>query len=227
MSEQVKTTADEAPMTKERKVPLDPEEHLGNAGLPRACIAASREHPQGSSGRKSNKSAKTHDLGFNIFFSIFVATVIHGSFSYVTQKSWIPFLGNPFFNIYIEGIHNAKHGSDSETYDTEGRFVPEKFEEIFSKYDRNNKDGLNFTDIIHMMHVNANLFDLFGWFATALEWGTLYMLCVDNKGIINKEDVRACYDGSLFYRMSSLNQQNKVGGWLKPGITSLKSQTEE
>lgn len=32
-------------------------------------------------------------------------------------------------------------------YDTEGRFVPEKFEEIFSKFDRSNKGGLSWDDI--------------------------------------------------------------------------------
>jgi len=246
------TTTKEVPATLDRKAPTNLKD-LGNAGLPRACIAASREHPNGTSGKKSNKTIlqqhveyfdtdsdgvigpldtlkRTHELGFNIFFSIFVMTVIHGSFSYVTQKSWIPFFGNPFFNIYIDNIHNAKHGSDSEVLDTEGRYIPEKFEEIFSKYDRNNKGGLNFSDIAHMIYVNANVFDFFGWFSTILEWGTLYLLCAGEKRMINKEDVRSCYDGSLFYRIAEQQQQqraNNVGDWLKSKIPPLKGRSEE
>ena len=31
-------------------------------------------------------------------------------------------------------VLQCKHGSDSETYDTEGRYVVEKFEELWTKY---------------------------------------------------------------------------------------------
>lgn len=55
---------------------------------------------------------------------------IHGSFSYASCNSWLP---DPFFRLYIKNMHLCKHGSDSECLDTEGRFVPEKFEEIFTK----------------------------------------------------------------------------------------------
>jgi hypothetical protein len=39
----------------------------------------------------------------------------------------------------------------TQTFDNEGRFVPEKFEELFSKYDRDNKGGLSWRDIQEMV----------------------------------------------------------------------------
>lgn len=65
--------------------------------------------------------------------------VIHASFSYATVNSWIP---DPLFRVYIAKIHKCKHGSDTGTFDTEGRFIPQKFEDIFAKY-ADGKDSLS------------------------------------------------------------------------------------
>ena len=52
-----------------------------------------------------------------------------------------------------------------------------KFEEIFSKYSpAPNKDYLTLKAIFRMMYANRNLMDFFGWFATFLEWGSLYWI---------------------------------------------------
>ena len=64
-------------------------------------------------------------IGFGRIISFAAIFVIHGTFSYVTSPSFIP---SPFFPIYVNRMHRTKHGSDSGVYDTEGRFVPIKFE---------------------------------------------------------------------------------------------------
>lgn len=74
------------------------------------------------------------------------------------------------FPIIIKNIDRCKHGSDSETYDTEGNYVPQKFEETFSKYAKTRKDALNAHDILGMLKGNRNVLDPTGWTAAALEW---------------------------------------------------------
>ena len=58
-------------------------------------------------------------------------SVIHFFFSWFTAPGFLP---DPFFRVFIKNGHRSKHGSDTAVYDSEGRFIPAKFEEIFTKY---------------------------------------------------------------------------------------------
>lgn len=61
--------------------------------------------------------------------------------------------------IHLKNIHRSLHGSDTGTYDSEGRFLPARFEEIFTKYDRDQKGGLTWTEGLWMIHGNRLIAD--------------------------------------------------------------------
>lgn len=48
-------------------------------------------------------------------------------------------------------MNRSKHGSDTHVFDQEGRFHPQLFENIFTKFDKENKGGLTFTDGMRML----------------------------------------------------------------------------
>ncbi|EFN52997.1 hypothetical protein CHLNCDRAFT_12749, partial [Chlorella variabilis] len=140
-------------------------------------------------------------LGFNLFVSSLAVPVIHGTFAYWSSPSWIP---DPMMRIHVSRQRlqgRTKHGSDSETYDTEGRFVPQKFEEIFSKYDTDNKGGLTLSDVNEMVRGNRNIMDPVGWIAEWLEWNTSFYLAAKDTPqgrMLLKDDARALIDGTMF-----------------------------
>ena len=55
------------------------------------------------------------------------------------------------------------------TYDCEGRFKPQQFEDIFAKYDSGNKGGLDKYDLARFHKGQRMAFDFWGWSATFLE----------------------------------------------------------
>lgn len=223
------TTASGAPVTFER--PLPTELKFAKPWMARALEAVDSEHPYGSKGHPNkdltvlqqhvdyfdlNHDGKIYPwetfqgfrkLGFNVFLSFLSMCFINGAFSYSTLPSWIP---SPFFVIYTKNVHKAKHGSDSESYDTEGRFVPAKFEEIFSKYAKTSPERITFNELLNMTSAMRNAYDFFGWTANKMEWGILYLLVKDEEGFCSKDAVRGVFDGSFFYHAETLTKAKKA-----------------
>ena len=133
--------------------------------------------------------------GWMIPLALLGTFIINLNLSYPTVSGLLP---DPFFRIYIKNLHKDKHGSDSMSYDNEGRFRAQNFEDFFSKYDRGNKGGLDLGDIMRAHKGQRMVFDFFGWSAMALEWLATYLLLWPEDGIMRKEDVRKVFDGSIF-----------------------------
>ncbi|XP_075077230.1 putative peroxygenase 4 [Nicotiana tabacum] len=113
------------------------------------------------------------------------------------------------FPIVIKNIKYGKPGSDSDAYDAEGRFVPEKFEEIFKKYAHKNANSLTSNEVNELLKKNREPKDYFGWLNASTDWRILYDLAKDKNGELTKEAVRAVYDGSLFEQMARENASKK------------------
>ncbi|KAF8248995.1 Caleosin-domain-containing protein [Wilcoxina mikolae CBS 423.85] len=226
----IQTSIPEYEVTVKRKpyIPTDKEElHFKNPSTARVNLAATSSHPDGTT---TNNYAKAHasqtvlqqhcaffdydndgiiwpsdtyrgfrELGFNIFLSLLSMFIIHVNFSYPSCPSLIP---DPFFRLYLLNIHKTKHGSDTGTYDNEGRFVPQKFEDFFSKYGDGEKDGLTAWEIWEGIKGQRVIMDPIGWGGAVFEWVATYLFLWPEDGIVRKEDVRRIYDGSLFYEIA-------------------------
>ncbi|KAL2611691.1 hypothetical protein R1flu_023383 [Riccia fluitans] len=227
----VETVTARAPVTIERPVPT--ELKFDRPYMARALEAVDSEHPSGTVGYDnkgysvlqqhvaffdrngdgvvypSETYAGFRVLGFNPVTSFISAFAINAALSYTTLKGWFP---NPLLPVYIDRIHKSKHGSDTGVYDTEGRFVPAKFEEIWTKYAKTRPDKMNKDDLSEMQKSLRVAFDPFGWLANKVEWNIAFTLGKDEEGFISKEVVRGIYDGSYFESVekSRTNKKNKT-----------------
>jgi peroxygenase len=101
-----------------------------------------------------------HRLGYSIPLCILSMLIIHVNFSYPSLPGFLP---DPFFRVHIANIHKDKHGSDSGTYDNEGRFIPQKFEDIFEKYAGGDKKGITIWEVGNYFKGQRLVMDPFGW----------------------------------------------------------------
>ncbi|EJD39172.1 Caleosin-domain-containing protein, partial [Auricularia subglabra TFB-10046 SS5] len=144
-------------------------------------------------------------LGFGLVLSLVATFIIHTGFSWLSGDGWIP---DPFFRFHIHNAYKCKHGSNSQTYDTEGRFTPQKFDDIFAKYSSDPAHGyLTIPDTVRMLKGNRIIVDPFGWFATAFEWVGMWYMLWPKDCRMKREDVRAAYTGDLFYRIAHERKQ--------------------
>ncbi|KAI2628841.1 Caleosin-domain-containing protein [Hypoxylon sp. NC1633] len=148
------------------------------------------------------------ELGFGTLYSL-GSLLIPVFFSYPISlgRSWIP---DPFLRIYVDDIHKAKHGSDSSVYDLDGNLSGERFDRVFDRFDTAGTGGLSVGDLAELLRKDRCAADPAGWSFAFMEWWTTWLL-LQRDGRVWKEDLRACYDGSLFWRISEA--RSKGDGW--------------
>ncbi|XP_062220985.1 probable peroxygenase 5 isoform X2 [Phragmites australis] len=110
-------------------------------------------------------------------------------------------------DIYIVNIHKGIHGSDTGAYDAQGRFVPEKLDEMFAKHGKNVSNALTKDELDEMLKANREDKDFKGWLGASAEWKMLYNIAKDKDGYLPKGTVRAVYDGTLFYQLAALRKK--------------------
>ncbi|KAF8151852.1 Caleosin [Mycena galopus ATCC 62051] len=125
-------------------------------------------------------------IGFGVLFAFVAMVLIHLGFSWFTCGTLLPDI---FMRIYVSRIHDALHGSDTGTFTQTGDMDGRRFDYVFSLYTAPPHTHMTFQEGVRMLQGNRKMYDLFGWFAAACEWGATYLLLRPADGRMAKADV--------------------------------------
>ncbi|MBM3461215.1 MAG: hypothetical protein FJX76_03845 [Armatimonadetes bacterium] len=142
-------------------------------------------------------------LGLGRARATLAATLINTIMGPATSSSWL----SPT-TIDIDNIHLGVHGSDSGVYDDAGNFVPEKFEEMFPRFDTNQDNALSGDELNAMRAANET--DS-GSVAAKAEFDMLLRLAGQDQltsdghviRVMTRERMAQLYDGTLFHNLAA------------------------
>ncbi|KAJ3881912.1 Caleosin related protein-domain-containing protein [Lentinula edodes] len=113
-------------------------------------------------------------LGYSLVISLFSSMVICTmSYSSLPAGHWLP---DPFFRIYVDGLHKAKHGSDSGSFKRDGRFDEKRFEKFWSSHTDAPHEEITPIQLYHAVAQRRLAYDFYGMFAAIFEWFATWLL---------------------------------------------------
>ncbi|KAF9059332.1 Caleosin related protein-domain-containing protein [Rhodocollybia butyracea] len=113
-------------------------------------------------------------LGFSFFISLFAAVVICSmSYPSLPASHWFP---DPFFRIYVNGLHKAKHGSDSGSFNRDGTFDQANFDQFWNEHTDAPHTEITPVQLYHAVAARRLAFDFYGTLAAIFEWFTTWLL---------------------------------------------------
>ena len=80
---------------------------------------------------------------------------------------------------------------------------------MFEYFDGFATGGLSAENLFHLLHKNRCAHDPAGWCFAFMEWWTTWLL-MQKDGRVWKDDLRACYEGTLFF---NIKEARTSGNW--------------
>jgi len=174
-----------------------------------------------------------HALGFSWSFAALIGIIGHLGFAHLTiyhpglsdiTSLWtfiiyIPWLlwtyvPDPFMRIYAKNLEFAKHSCSTNSWRKDGSFSEEAFDKIWEYSSAPNKDSLNYDEAMRMIKsYRHGLSDGTGLFKGPFEWSLLFWVVNPPDGRVTKEEVKWCFQGTLFQELVKRRQGQSDKGY--------------